>query len=255
MDPLSLSLGIAGIVPLIAKLIHSARQYVTTVSKARAMIAALVAELEALQSIVDNLNSLLKSDSLSSAGTEFDQTSVLMSCFTACEANLIKLYEKLSDESNSRIGRYLWPFNEKEHQKTLAEIRSFAIWIQFALSVDGCRLLSHTSDNVVTVLSQQLEQFEAVQRVEDMTTELCTAMQNHNKAHQDHTESQHRKEVLDWISTATPVTRHSIIQRSRAKNTGNWLLSSQDYTAWKDGTASSVLWCSGIQGSGKTVLA
>lgn len=258
MDPLSISLGIAGIVPLIAKVISVAHQYVHAVRGARKMIEALIAELEALQSNIGNLRDLLATEHLSSAGIKFDHTSVLMSCSAACEASLRALAKKLGDESGRKLGRYLlWPLSEKEHHKTIADLRNFTSWIRFALSVDGCRLLARTSDNVVAVLGAQLEQFRAVQLVGEKTSLLFDAVQSQGKVLEDGVRLRRRREVLDWISTAKHAARHDVLQRSRAKNSGGWLLRSEEYTAWRDGLAASsrVLWCSGIQGSGKTVLA
>ena len=80
------------------------------------------------------------------------------------------LRKKLGQVSDSRTSRYLGPLNEKEHQKTVQELRVFAQWMQFALSVDGCSLLSRTSDDVLEILEQQLESFRALQALEDTTT-------------------------------------------------------------------------------------
>lgn len=154
------------------------------------------------------------------------------------------------------MARYLWPFSEKEHQKVIGELRNYTSWIQFALSVNGCRLLSRTSENVVAVLGQQLEQFKAIKLVEEKTAELHNAVQKQSKLLQDEAHIEARRKILDWLSVAKPATRHLILRRSRAKNTGSWLLHSQEYMAWRDGYAPSrVLWCKGVQGSGKTILA
>ena len=48
MDPLSLSIGLAGILPLIAKAITTSKEYIDSVRLAKTSIVALVIELEAL---------------------------------------------------------------------------------------------------------------------------------------------------------------------------------------------------------------
>lgn len=256
MDPASIAFGIAGIVPLIAKIIVSAKEYANSVTGARKMIAALIAELEALQSNMGNLRDLLASEHVgTAAGLKFDHTSVLMSCSAACEASLRALAKKLGDESDRRLGRYLlWPLSEKEHQRTLAELRSFTTWVQFALSVDGCRLLSQTSDNVVRLLGKQLEQFQAVQVVGEQTARIGEAV----RVLGDGQEVRRRREVLDWVyGGKMHAGRHGELQQARAKGSGGWLLGSEEFVAWRDGVegAGRVLWCSGVQGSGKTILA
>jgi hypothetical protein len=262
MDPLSLSLGIAGLLPLIAKAIKGAKDYRDAVVNAKGSIAALISELEALQSNVKNLQQFLEGDTLSSQGSSlrFSQTSVLSSCSSACEAKLHALCRKLSQqvEDNGRRSRFLWTFNEKEHQKTVQELRNFSHWMHFALSIDGCRLLSQTADDVLKVLGQQLEQFRAIESLEKTTAQMYNTVQAQKDLIEDSLAQDVRAKLLDWISTVKYGQKHQALQASRAKDTGNWILRSPEYTGWRDGQGqdqSGVLWCHGIQGSGKTNIA
>ncbi|KAL3448908.1 hypothetical protein BJX65DRAFT_317173 [Aspergillus insuetus] len=64
-----------------------------------------------------------------------------------------------------------------------------------------------------------------------------------------------RKEILDWIAPPEQEQRHSFVTGSRVQGTGRWLLEHSKYTEWCDDlTKSNVLWCYGMEGSGKTVL-
>jgi nucleoside phosphorylase len=64
-----------------------------------------------------------------------------------------------------------------------------------------------------------------------------------------------RKEILDWIAPPEQEQRHSFVTGSRVHGTGRWLLDHPIYTEWRDNlTKSNVLWCYGMEGSGKTVL-
>lgn len=256
MDPLSISFGIAGVLPLIAKVITSAHQYAKAVAGAQDMIASLLLELHVLEGAVRKLEALLLSDGLASSDVKFDQTSVLLSCAAALEVKLQALLQKLTRASAQKLGRFLWPLTEKEHQTTLGELRRFSAWIQFALSVNGCRLLAQTAESVVAVLAQQLDQFQATHRLDATTTALCSAVQAQTRVLEQGAARGSRQRVLDWLSTAKYSARHSILQRARTKDTGRWLLDSERFIQWRDGHARSrVLWCNGIQGSGKTILA
>ncbi|XWW98866.1 hypothetical protein V2A60_006870 [Cordyceps javanica] len=258
MDPLSISFGVAGVLPLIAKVIATAHQYVQAVAGAKNMIASLILELEVLESAVRNLESLLRGESLAAADVKFDQMSVLLSCTAAIETKMQALARKLDrDSAQKTLGRLLrWPLTEKEHQRTVTELRGFSTWIQLALSVDGCRLLARTSDSVVSVLAQQLEQQRATRRLEDAASRLGGAVREQTALLERGADRERRESVLDWLSTARHDARHAILQRSRARDTGSWLLASAAFTRWRDGLAASrVLWCNGIQGSGKTMLA
>ncbi len=256
MDPVSLSLGIAGLLPLIASVIKRAAGYMSAVASARKSIAALISELEILEANIKNLGELLNSDALGYENVKFDRSSALLSCSTACESGLRALARKLGQESSGRVSRLLWPLSEQEHQKAIQELRRFATWMQLALSIDGCRLLAQTSNDVVRVLSEQLKEFDTIQSLEEKTTQMYDVLQAQNRMLAEGREDTMRKNVLDWISTMKYAQKHRLLQHSRATDTGSWILQREEFTRWRDGSsASNVLWCHGIQGSGKTNLA
>jgi hypothetical protein len=256
MDPLSLSLGIAGILPLIAKAIIASKEYIDSVRSAKTSIVAFVSELEALQFNVANLHDLLKGDSFNHNAVRFHKSSVLLTCSAACEIKLRSLCERMDQEAKKRRTRFLWPFTEKEHEKAIQELRNFTNWMNFALSVDGCRLLSQTSDHVLKMMGRQLEQFRTIQTLEAKTIQILDVVKEQKLAIQVNTEREARKSILDWISTLKHYQKHQLIQASRAQNTGMWILQRDEFIQWRDDSSqSNVLVCHGIQGSGKTNLA
>lgn len=259
MDPLSISFGIAGVLPLLAKIIDAAHKYITAVAGAQKMISAFILELQVLQTAITKLDGLLTNPSLAETAVEFHQRSVLVSCCAALETKVQELSRTFAlheVRGKKALGRLQWPWTEKEHQKTMGELRSFSTWLQLALNVDGCRLMAQTSESVVAVLAGQLQQFETLRALNETTTELVGAVQKQTRMLENGVEAEYRRNVLDWVSTAKYDARHVISQRSRATNTGSWFLENTNFMAWRDGLASSrVLWCQGIQGSGKTTLA
>jgi len=260
MDPLSVALGIAGLLPLIAKAIQCAKEYKDGVSSARTSIATLISELEALQFNVTNLHEFLKADSGTGGDiVRFQQTSVLLVCSASCETKLQSLCRKLGREGNGKRSRFLWPFSEKEHQKTVQELRNFTTWMHFALSVDGCRVLSQTSDGVLQILGKQLEQFTAIQSLERTTDQIFDNVQAQGLIFEKSQAQADRRDILDWISKANSSyqQKHQELRSSRTKDTGDWLLRSRRYSQWRNGddpNKMGALWCHGIQGSGKTNL-
>jgi hypothetical protein len=106
---------------------------------------------------------------LNDSAVQFHESSVLLTCSAACEAKLQSLCKRLNQEGNEKRSRLLWPFTEKEHQKTIQDIGIFTNWMQFASSVDGCRLLSQTSNDVMKLIRQQLEQINTIQALESET--------------------------------------------------------------------------------------
>lgn len=63
-----------------------------------------------------------------------------------------------------------------------------------------------------------------------------------------------RLKVLDWLSL-TPYSRHhKTVHEGVLDTTGSWFLNDDEYTKWRDGKGSSILWFHGPPGSGKSNL-
>ena len=65
--------------------------------------------------------------------------------------------------------------------------------------------------------------------------------------------------ILEWLSPLEPQTRHYDIRTRRVERVGDWLLQTEEYRNWLGGTSSdglnsSVLFCYGGPGVGKTYI-
>ncbi|KAF7305257.1 ANK-REP-REGION domain-containing protein [Mycena chlorophos] len=60
--------------------------------------------------------------------------------------------------------------------------------------------------------------------------------------------------IMDFVSPINFLQRQQEIYKLRQKGTGNWFLEDFRFLEWKASSAR-LLWCSGIPGAGKTVLA
>ncbi|KAJ7742073.1 hypothetical protein B0H16DRAFT_1728330 [Mycena metata] len=63
----------------------------------------------------------------------------------------------------------------------------------------------------------------------------------------------HQK-IINWLSPINFFLRHAAITEMREKGTGEWLLKHPLFEKWESGLGNT-LWCHGIPGAGKTVLA
>lgn len=66
----------------------------------------------------------------------------------------------------------------------------------------------------------------------------------------------HRREDLEILNWLTPIDygpQHSDFLGRQQSGTGQWLLDSQEYQAWRD-ASKQTLFCQGIPGAGKTIL-
>jgi hypothetical protein len=255
MDPFSISVGVAGLVALTAQTLSIAKDYLSSIKHKNDLVITLVTKLEALQFNLSSLDAFLRSDSVRKHALAFQRTSVLRSCTLACEEKLKSLCKELGQEGDSRASRYLWPLSEKEHQKTVQELRAFSQWVQFGLSVDGCSLLSRTSDDVLKIMGQQLEWFKSIQGLERQTTQLQQAVVDQTQLLLDDYNAKTRHDILNWLSKLDYDRRHQTIRFPRVQDTSSWLLKRVEYLRWRDGDCgSNILWCHGIQGYGKTIL-
>ncbi|KAF3208564.1 hypothetical protein TWF191_000628 [Orbilia oligospora] len=66
-------------------------------------------------------------------------------------------------------------------------------------------------------------------------------------------EGQHR-EIFRWLSPIDPFTRQSDFLRRRQKGTGEWFLETPQFKEWLEGKEKT-LFCPGIPGAGKTMIA
>ncbi|KIM72175.1 hypothetical protein PILCRDRAFT_828843 [Piloderma croceum F 1598] len=73
------------------------------------------------------------------------------------------------------------------------------------------------------------------------------------KLEQDH-DSQECRKIIQWLSPLNFFVRQDDIFSKRQEGTGDWLLQCDDFNSWVSG-ASKTLWCHGMPGAGKTVLA
>ncbi|KAL8686613.1 MAG: hypothetical protein Q9224_005392 [Gallowayella concinna] len=166
------------------------------------------------------------------------------------------LHDKLNEAAERSLHRFRWPLSSSEHQKTMHELRAFAQWIQFALTIDGSSLMAKTSAEVIEVLSNQLRMFKLIDQVETDTQLIHSVVTDVREIVSDTAADRERKTILDWISNAKPDQKHHDVRLPRVEGTGAWLLEEPLFKAWRDNSdGEDVLWCHGIQGSGKSILA
>ncbi|KAJ6574620.1 hypothetical protein B0H19DRAFT_935198, partial [Mycena capillaripes] len=63
-----------------------------------------------------------------------------------------------------------------------------------------------------------------------------------------------RTQIIEWLSPINFFLRQADISQSQQEGTGEWLLNNPHFQQWESGSGKT-LWCHGIPGSGKTVLA
>ncbi|KAJ7028077.1 hypothetical protein C8F04DRAFT_1399130 [Mycena alexandri] len=85
----------------------------------------------------------------------------------------------------------------------------------------------------------------------NVKAEQFTVVNNHGRQQMDSVE---RKQIIEWLSPINLFLRQADISQARQDGTGGWLLVHLHFQEWKSGSGRT-LWCHGISGAGKTVLA
>ena len=292
VDPLSLATGIAGLISLSLEVTRVAQQYIHDVRSSSKHIEDFLQELAVLSDVLRQLEAFLKKDEVGEHS--FDQTSVLVKTYEACRSSLERTRSTLQGRTNEHrlLTALTWPFVGKEHQQIISATLRWIHTFQFALTIEGCVLLSKTAGEVSVTLNYQLRTLDETKKIAHIVPDLLRSSEKASDSikevlkavsslaefqksmtslggtiqnierialesrEQDCRESKERKkqEVLQWLSRLDFRPKQLDILSRRTPSTGEWLLVENKFKSWVDGSGSSLLFCSGIPGAGKTVL-
>ncbi|KAF1951854.1 hypothetical protein CC80DRAFT_519104 [Byssothecium circinans] len=107
----------------------------------------------------------------------------------------------------------------------------------------------------------RLERLKSLVKLSQAIESRMTSMHNDNKVikvgvdamQQDQDRQRHRL-IMDWLSSADFAAQQSDFIARRQEETGLWFLNSLKFTEWVSG-ATPTLFCPGIPGAGKTMIA
>ncbi|KAJ4244389.1 hypothetical protein NW762_014517 [Fusarium torreyae] len=161
-----------------------------------------------------------------------------------------------------------WPFDGKEVAKLIDAMQRERSLLQFALTHESTQLskeIKETAGENSRRLAELIEHIKVKSTENDnqvaKLSRILTDLQLSNRNIMDRVEdlqvnqmSARQKEVLHWISPMDYAPQQSDIFSRRQPGTGEWLLGSDEYKSWLD-TDRQVLFCPGIPGAGKTIMA
>ncbi len=221
-DPLSIIGGIAAIVQISTTVVS----FIKLAKDASSDRQKVLAEINATTALCQTLNDYVEINGIESWADTFKTLNQTengpLSQFKQCLENL---HKKL----NTKGATLKWPFNKQSVQEILATIERQKSLINVALTNDNLRLSAAIHDELQGV----------VKGVEGL------------RISQDR---DRRKNALFQLTTIDFEANHADIASRRAKLTGGWFLESAQFTSWWRHESSSVFWCPGIPGSGKTTL-
>ena len=254
MDPLSVLASVTGLVAFTAQTLKITRAFINDAKHGKQQATEMLRELTIIHFNLSRLSDFLRSPS---GVVQFQDTSVLVSTSAAYGENLKLLQEKLFLASKSRLTPFKWPLTRTEHLQAIDELRAYAQCIQLSLTINGCVLLSKTSEEVVETLRNQLEAFQLLETINRRAISSEHSLAEQAQILQDHHEAAERDKILESISTFNHELEHNKKKLPRVEGTGDWFITSEQFKQWRDNVNSdtNILLCEGIQGCGKSVLA
>lgn len=184
-DPLSVGFGVAGLLSLAIQLSPIIATYVDGVRHAPEHIQELQQELDALVKTLERLDSFLRTES--AKGPAFNELAFLHTTRESCAKRLTGISAKLrtfTDASrvSQNLRRLKWPLNAASTKAAAQDLSRYSATFHFALSIEGCALLSKTSGEVSQILNQQLEVLQkarkVAQAIPDLQSQLALTCDN-----------------------------------------------------------------------------
>ena len=243
-DPLSVSASISGLVTLADIVFRRTYKYVKAVKKAPKEISALYAEINSLYGILSSLQLVSRQLEDETFNTS-TRTHHVQACFETLE-HVKSILDKdetssLHDQRLETLRRKLrWPFTSSEVKDLIAEIERHKATLGLALNVD-------CMSGLISALSRQDE-------VRSTVKEIKTELKERHEAETRIAIDKETQEVLKSFAKVDPLRNHNMSRKLRSPGTGLWLTEGQEFKRWTE-TKNAKLWCYGIPGAGKTVLA
>ncbi|KAJ7772855.1 ankyrin repeat-containing domain protein [Mycena maculata] len=254
---------IIGLVASVLQLVDTvakARDYVHDFRNARKDQKKLLQEIRDLEPLIKELQARL--ESLAAESTSGIQKFVKP--LIQLKETMQRLEKKLNPAGTRKVSsRLTWSlWGKEEVNKGLNTIERFKSLLDIWLGMD---IWNSAQDITTTVKdaaeAQQINYSDAMATLRDAAEKQRV---NHNyiaKYVRDFARNQEqyhscakRDEVIEWYSPLNFFLRQADIFGSRQPGTGGWLLEDPTFQRWKLDRGKT-LWCCGMPGAGKTVLA
>ncbi|KAJ4200223.1 hypothetical protein NW767_007744 [Fusarium falciforme] len=241
---------IAGLVALADLVFRYSMKYVKCSRGAQKEVEAISRETGDLALVLHRLSfvTIRLAETQSSDGTEVPSNITLHHLYH-CEELLIRLKKRLgnaesdigSDSRLERLSSHLkWPFSSSEVKQILQDLEHHKQTINLALAADSL-------SSLILLLSRQSATNTRINKVQDVVRKILDI---ETKIVLD----KERKDVLEFFTKTNPYSEFDTNRRLRQGLTGLWLTQGPEFEKWYT-TRGSKIWCSGIPGAGKSVLA
>ncbi|KAJ7453089.1 ankyrin repeat-containing domain protein [Mycena latifolia] len=275
-------IGLVGLVASVLQLVNTVAQirgYIKDFRDAPEDQRQLLLEIESLESLVVELEERIKSNQatgMTSGLQQFERPLIQL------KGTMERLTKKLDSTGISKVShRVVWPLWGKEDiEEGLSTIERFKsllnAWLGMDIWKSGQDIASSIQDfteeqrtdhgyimRSVKDLAQEhrAAHDQTISTLKDATEEqrtehiyIAKSIRDVARTQERYHDSDQRQKILDWYSPLNFFLRQADIFSAWQPGTGAWLLEASLFKEWKSG-GGKILWCRGIPGAGKTVLA
>ncbi|KAF9876201.1 hypothetical protein CkaCkLH20_06144 [Colletotrichum karsti] len=242
MEAIGLTASLIAILELCGKTIL----YIQTAKGGSKQKAQLMTEIQSLQLVTGQLHDVSDDDGWKRTMEILAEPGAPLKLL---EETLRSLVQKLGSNAGLRRGLdvVLWPFQEKEVNSILAMIERQKASLSLALE-NNSRLLQDRIASQVNSNHDSLEELKTI----------CGGLHDEINTVKRSLEQSRVRETLQWMTKLNFGPRHDTILQSwdRKSGTGTWILRHPLFIEWTASkTTETKLWCYGIPGAGKSVIA
>jgi ankyrin repeat domain-containing protein 50 len=219
MDVVSAISSIIALVQLADRIVDLSSTYIGLTKGAEREIGQIITTIAGLKGFLEFLERFIKSadaDRLPALLSQCQPNGPLDLCTTMMEEIESKLKAKKMGTGKALV----WPFERKDIVVSLEFIEKHKSSLSLAMQGD--------------------------------TLQVALGIEPAVRDIQDHVHTQAEKNVLKWLYKVDPFANHAVAHAKWEPGTGEWFVSSHEFTSWMLPGRS--LWLHGIPGAGKTVL-
>ncbi|KAF2679335.1 hypothetical protein K458DRAFT_347022, partial [Lentithecium fluviatile CBS 122367] len=235
MDPLSVAASIITVLQLSAKVLA----YLSDVKDAPKDRTHCEAEISNIRNLLCNLRDhVQKGDPNQPWYTTVGALAAPNEPLDQFRQALEELQSKMTDRGRlKKAGEALvWRFKKEDVASILDRIERLKTLVEIALQMDHFKLSQAIKDDTNFV-----------------RTHVPALQSGMDKIQQDQADAKHGK-MVEWISPTDYPAQQSDIIRRRQEGTGQWFLDAPEFARWF-GEPKGTLFCPGIPGAGKTMVA
>ncbi|KAJ7509743.1 hypothetical protein B0H11DRAFT_1846849, partial [Mycena galericulata] len=257
---------ILGTVASILQLVDAAlkaREYIEDFRHAPKDQRTLLSEMESLSALLTELKDRVQNNQTNNTLQQMHRP------LTAFEETMKGFTEKLKAAGllKNFVKRVQWTlWSKKESKEYLDKFEQFKTVLHGWLLLDVWDQQRLGRSDILQSLADAVQQQRSgrndiLKYVEDATDDqrrahdrLMATVEDAASNQRRDSDAAQRREIIDWPSPINFFQRQADISRTRQPGTGGWLLEHARFEQWVNGSPVN-LWCCGMPGAGKTLLA